>query len=68
MQESTDIKSNIELSTAKTLLSVVVPAYNEEGVLPEFHKRISTVLETMSKEAEIIYVNDGSTDHTLAIM
>ncbi|MGH7909199.1 MAG: glycosyltransferase family 2 protein [Thermodesulfobacteriota bacterium] len=68
MQESTDIKSNIELSTAKTLLSVVVPAYNEEEVLPEFHKRISTVLETMSKEAEIIYVNDGSTDHTLVIM
>ena len=68
MQESTDIKSYIELSTAKMLLSVVVPAYNEEEVLPEFHKRISTVLETMSIEAEIVYVNDGSTDNTLAVM
>jgi len=68
MQESTDIKSNIELSTARTFFSVVVPAYNEEEVLPEFHKRISTVLETMSIEAEIVYVNDGSTDNTLAVM
>src|SRR3990170_8890744 len=68
MQESTDIKSNIEHSTAKTLLSVVVPAYNEHEVLPEFHKRISAVLEYMAIDAEIVYVNDGSTDHTLAIM
>ncbi len=68
MHQGTDIKSHIELSTAKTLLSVVVPAYNEEGVLPEFHKRISGVLESMAVDAEIVYVNDGSIDHTLAVM
>src|SRR3990170_6649564 len=68
MQQGTDIKSCIELSTAKALLSVVVPAYNEEEVLPEFHKRISAVLESMAIDAEIVYVNDGSIDHTLAVM
>ncbi|MGH7901519.1 MAG: glycosyltransferase family 2 protein [Thermodesulfobacteriota bacterium] len=68
MHQGTDIKSQIELSTAKTHLSVVVPAYNEDGVLPEFHKRISAVLESMAVDAEIVYVNDGSIDHTLAVM
>ncbi len=68
MRQSTDIKSNTEPSTSKTLLSIVVPAYNEEAVLPEFHKRISAVLKSMSTEAEIVYVNDGSTDNTLVVM
>jgi glycosyltransferase involved in cell wall biosynthesis len=49
-------------------LSVVVPAYNEEEVLPEFHRRLSNTLETMPVSAEIIYVNDGSRDRTLAVL
>ena len=49
-------------------LSVVVPAYNEEDVLPEFHRRLAGVLETMRVDAEVIYVNDGSSDGTLAAM
>ncbi len=56
-------------ATAKQiLLSVVVPAYNEEEVLPEFHQRLSAALGSMPGVAEIIYVNDGSTDRTLAEM
>ena len=47
---------------------MVIPAYNEQEVLPEFHKRLSAVLKSMPIEAEIVYVNDGSTDNTLAIM
>jgi glycosyltransferase involved in cell wall biosynthesis len=49
-------------------LSIVVPAYNEEEVLPEFHRRLSAVLASMPCQAEVIYVNDGSTDKTLAIV
>jgi glycosyltransferase involved in cell wall biosynthesis len=49
-------------------LSVVVPAFNEEQVLPEFHRRLSAVLDTMPVTAEIVYVNDGSSDRTLAVM
>lgn len=50
------------------LLSVVVPAYNEREVLPEFHKRLSAVLDSLPERAEIVYVNDGSTDDTLTVM
>jgi len=51
---------------AKQLLSVIVPAYNEQAVLPEFHRRLSAVLDTVPMATEIVYVNDGSQDDTLA--
>jgi len=46
------------------MLTILVPVYNEEHVLPEFHKRLGEVLDTVGKPAEILYVNDGSTDGT----
>lgn len=51
-----------------TMISIVVPAYNEEDSLPLFHKRISDVLKKITENYEIVYVNDGSTDRTLAVM
>jgi glycosyltransferase involved in cell wall biosynthesis len=60
--------SSSQLSSDKILLSIVVPSYNEEEVLTEFHKRISEVLDSISIDAEIIYVNDGSNDNSLTIM
>ena len=57
---------NVGLS--QMLLSVGIPVYNEKEVLPEFHKRLSNVLESLAATAEIIYVNDGSTDESLNIM
>jgi len=50
------------------LLSVVAPVYNEQEVLPEFHRRLSDVLKGMQVNAEILYVNDGSTDNTMNIL
>lgn len=50
------------------LLSVVVPAYNEQEVLPELHSRLVAVLTKTCKHYEIIYVNDGSSDTTLQVM
>lgn len=46
-------------------LSIVVPAFNEAEVLPEFHRRLCSVLATLSADCEIVYVNDGSQDNTL---
>lgn len=49
-------------------LSVIVPAYNEEDVLPEFHRRLTAVLARLQMNSEIIYVNDGSRDDTLTVL
>src|SRR6188474_3332955 len=52
-------------------LSIVVPLYNEAAGLPALHARISEVAqrlkETRSLHCEVVYVDDGSRDATLAI-
>ena len=50
------------------MLSIVTPVYNESEVLPEFHRRMTAVLDALGLQAEIIYVNDGSKDATLEIL
>src|ERR1700682_2196218 len=48
-------------------LSVVVPCYNEEAVLPEFRRRVEAVCRGQTGDAfEVILVNDGSRDGTWA--
>jgi glycosyltransferase involved in cell wall biosynthesis len=54
--------------TRADLLSVVVPAYNEQEVLPEFHRRLSSVAEDAHFEVEVVYVDDGSSDRTAEIL
>lgn len=48
-------------------LSLVVPCFNEEEVLPEFLKRTLKSLEKF-EDFEIIFIDDGSTDNTLKII
>lgn len=46
-------------------LSIIVPVFNEEEVLPEFHRRLTFVIDQMGFATNILYVNDGSNDKTL---
>ncbi|MBV9774912.1 MAG: glycosyltransferase family 2 protein, partial [Gemmatimonadetes bacterium] len=53
----------------QALLSVVVPCYNEEAVLLQTHGRLSGVLSQLRDlECEIVYVDDGSSDHTAVLL
>ena len=65
MLEEWNIPIHTELSNSDVFLSVVVSTINEEEVLPEFHSRKSSVLESISAETEIIFLNDASTDSSL---
>jgi len=49
-------------------LSVIVPAYNEEEGLEKFYQRLKKVISSLSLHAEIIFVNDGSTDSTAIVL
>jgi len=49
-------------------ISIVVPVYNEEGMLEVFYPRITKVLETLDVDYEIMFVNDGSKDRSLEII
>ncbi|WP_059414492.1 glycosyltransferase family 2 protein [Cupriavidus basilensis] len=48
-------------------ISVVVPLFNEEAVLPQFHFRLLRVMERLASDYEIIYVDDGSRDRSLEL-
>ena len=54
-----------EISSAAgpPLYSVVVPAYNEEAGIAEFHRRLAGVMNDIGAW-EVVYVNDGSRDRT----
>jgi glycosyltransferase involved in cell wall biosynthesis len=48
------------------LISIVIPCYNEEPVLPLLYKRMSELVKTWQDRVEILCVNDGSKDQTWA--
>ncbi|MDR0825406.1 MAG: glycosyltransferase family 2 protein [Prevotella sp.] len=50
------------------LLSVIVPCYNEEAVIGETYRRLKSVFEIEQFSYELIFINDGSTDKTLALL
>jgi glycosyltransferase involved in cell wall biosynthesis len=47
-------------------IDIVVPLYNEDSVVAEFHRRLMAVVTSLRREHDvrIYYVNDGSVDHT----
>jgi glycosyltransferase involved in cell wall biosynthesis len=49
-------------------ISVVVPLYNEEENVRELHSRLKEVLDGLGSAYELIFVDDGSTDSTLALL
>src|SRR5437762_3467734 len=50
------------------LISLVLPVYNEEEVLPLLMPRLRQLLERLPCKAEVIFVNDGSKDRTAEIL
>jgi undecaprenyl-phosphate 4-deoxy-4-formamido-L-arabinose transferase len=49
-------------------LSVVIPVYNEEAVLPTLFARLYPALDALQISYEIVYVNDGSKDKSVALL
>ncbi len=49
-------------------VSFLLPCYNEASVWPETYRRVRAVGEALGRPYEIVAVNDGSTDETLALL
>ncbi|QYZ64956.1 MAG: UDP-4-amino-4-deoxy-L-arabinose-oxoglutarate aminotransferase [Gammaproteobacteria bacterium (ex Lamellibrachia satsuma)] len=47
-------------------LSVVIPVYNEEAVLPSLFSRLYPALDALGRSYEIIFIDDGSRDRSVA--
>lgn len=50
--------------SARPTLSLVLPIYNEEPVIPELHKRLAAFLGDVGESWEVIFVDDGSRDRS----
>jgi len=49
-------------------LTVVIPVYNEEEVLPALFARLYPALDALGRGYEIVFVNDGSRDRSAALL
>ncbi len=57
------------IEVQQPLLSIIIPCHNEEAVLPETHRRlVMTLAQLAAARFELVYVDDGSKDQTLAAL
>ncbi|MEO7964893.1 MAG: glycosyltransferase family 2 protein [Gemmatimonadaceae bacterium] len=54
--------------TRRPGISVVIPVYNEVGSLDRLYRELSTVLASVASTSEIIFIDDGSRDGSLALL
>jgi len=50
------------------VISVVVPALNEQETIAELHRRVTSAAEQWGEDHELLIVDDGSTDNTIGIL
>src|SRR5678815_3415656 len=56
------------LPTESPDISVFLPVYNEEPNLLPLHAKLDEALKSLGRSAEIVYVDDGSSDGSLKIL
>ena len=49
-------------------LSLVIPVYNEEENLPLLMEAVCASLQPLNRDWEVIFVDDGSTDHSVDVL
>jgi glycosyltransferase involved in cell wall biosynthesis len=59
---------SLDSPTAAPDVSIVVPVLNEEGNLPLLHDELTSVMKEDGRSYEVIYIDDGSTDASFAIL
>jgi dolichol-phosphate mannosyltransferase len=54
------------MNPQKTTIDLVIPVFNEEGVVEHIHERICSVIDSLDYDFHFIYVDDGSEDGTVS--
>lgn len=70
MRETAEMTTGLQARAERrpALISVVCPAFNEEETLGGFAAEVEAVMRVLAQPFEIVFVNDGSRDGTLARM
>jgi glycosyltransferase involved in cell wall biosynthesis len=56
---------------ARPELSLIIPIFNEEAVIPELHRRLAEVMAELEADVrswEVVFIDDGSKDRSLALL
>ena len=56
------------LKTPPSMISLVIPVYNEEENLPRLMERTRPVMQGMGRPYEIVFIDDGSRDRSLSLL
>lgn len=56
------------MARPRPTLSLVLPIYNEEEVIPELHARLQEFLTRLGLDAEVVFVDDGSRDGSMSLL
>jgi dolichol-phosphate mannosyltransferase len=56
------------MTSGNPVYSFVIPVYNEEAVLPALRERMAELLDKLDGDAEVILVDDGSSDRSKDVM
>jgi polyisoprenyl-phosphate glycosyltransferase len=67
MPEGPALPGSVAPGTDPVRFCIVVPAFNEAAGIQSFHQRLSGVMDRLGRW-QVVYVNDGSTDATLAVL
>ncbi len=60
--------ANSQDPSRRPVISVIVPIFNEEKVIPELYRRMVAVLGDIGQPWELVCVNDGSRDESLSML
>jgi glycosyltransferase involved in cell wall biosynthesis len=60
--------TELENEPATVALSVILPVYNEAASLEQLNSKLTDALERLARSYEVIYIDDGSTDRSLAML
>ncbi len=52
----------------KEIISVLIPVFNEEESISPLYEKLTSVLNRMGKDYEVIFIDDGSNDDTLSLL
>ncbi len=50
------------------MYSIVIPIYNEHETIPELHRRLNEVMNSLDESSEVIFVDDGSVDNSFQLL
>jgi glycosyltransferase involved in cell wall biosynthesis len=67
-RSGTDSPPQLRMSDRPSKISVIIPCFNEEEVLPELFRRVTAAADAWSCDWDVLCINDGSRDGTWAAL